>query len=237
MALFLFLVCAAVAAVILAAGTAASGRVAGLAAADRQYYNATSAAELFREMMGGEKGVSTKIVSTKTTKLKRVNGALVPTGDEPVYEYSMGESSSSSDYVLTQRAAQVLLSGFTSAKEIWKWQSGETAVAASETNLGTFTIEHSGVSGLGDAADVLDKEYLGISIDVLANGDIVAQFAEKSAVKKNGDQPYKVQLTCKATTNTRTEERISIDDMEKTETKTTTITWVASDLKHVSSSS
>ena len=46
-ALLLFLVCAALSAVILVAATTASGRMAGIAETDQRYYSVTSAAELF----------------------------------------------------------------------------------------------------------------------------------------------------------------------------------------------
>lgn len=48
-ALLLFLVCAVIGSVVLIAGTAAAGRVAGLAKSDQRYYSVTSAARLFEE--------------------------------------------------------------------------------------------------------------------------------------------------------------------------------------------
>ena len=51
LALLLFLVCAMVASVVLAASTAASGRLADLAATDRSYYAVTSAIELFQDQL------------------------------------------------------------------------------------------------------------------------------------------------------------------------------------------
>ncbi len=53
-ALLLFLVCLAVASVVLAAGTAASGRLSELREADQRYYSVTSAAELVRDMIGDQ---------------------------------------------------------------------------------------------------------------------------------------------------------------------------------------
>ena len=53
MALLLFLVCAVIGAVVLTAGTAASGRVSGLTEMDQRYYAVSSAAELLaREIKG-----------------------------------------------------------------------------------------------------------------------------------------------------------------------------------------
>ena len=53
-ALLLFLVCAALAAVILVAGTTAAGRMSGLAENDQRYYAVTSAAEMIRDVMDDE---------------------------------------------------------------------------------------------------------------------------------------------------------------------------------------
>ncbi|MBR5741055.1 MAG: hypothetical protein IKX91_00730 [Firmicutes bacterium] len=53
MALLLFLVCSVLGAVVLTAGTASAGRIAGLAETDRRYYNVTSAAELLRDTFEG----------------------------------------------------------------------------------------------------------------------------------------------------------------------------------------
>ena len=54
-ALILFLVCAAAGSVVLAAATAAAGRLGGLAEADQRYYSVTSAAELLRDKYDGER--------------------------------------------------------------------------------------------------------------------------------------------------------------------------------------
>ncbi len=50
-ALLLFLLCVTIGSVILAAATAVSGRISGLAESDRRYYAVVSAAELFRDML------------------------------------------------------------------------------------------------------------------------------------------------------------------------------------------
>lgn len=65
LALLLFLVCAALSAVVLAAGTAAAGRVSNLQDMDRQYYGVTSAAQVFRDSID-EKTVTLAQVATVT---------------------------------------------------------------------------------------------------------------------------------------------------------------------------
>ena len=53
-ALLLFLVCAALSAVVLVAGTTAAGRISSLKENDQRYYAVTSAAELICELMNGK---------------------------------------------------------------------------------------------------------------------------------------------------------------------------------------
>ena len=66
-ALLLFLVCAVIGSVVLAAGTAASGRVSQLAQADGRYYAVTSAAQLFREELNGQGFITVEQTRTGTT--------------------------------------------------------------------------------------------------------------------------------------------------------------------------
>ena len=57
-ALLLFLVCAALSAVILVAATTSAGRMSNIAEADQQYYAVTSAAELLVDLLDGEEGLT-----------------------------------------------------------------------------------------------------------------------------------------------------------------------------------
>jgi hypothetical protein len=54
-ALLLFLVCAILCSVILAASTAAAGRMSKMAETDQRYYAVTSATELLKELLNGQK--------------------------------------------------------------------------------------------------------------------------------------------------------------------------------------
>lgn len=62
-ALLLFLVCAVVSTIVLAAGTAASGRISGSVDNDRRYYSVTSACEMLMDLFDG---VTVTIQETKT---------------------------------------------------------------------------------------------------------------------------------------------------------------------------
>lgn len=61
-ALLIFLVCAVVGSVVLAAGTAASGRMSKVAETDQRYYSVSSAAKLLIDSIGGE---TVTIIETK----------------------------------------------------------------------------------------------------------------------------------------------------------------------------
>ena len=82
-ALLLFLVCAAIGAVVLVAATSASGRLAGMAEADQRYYSAVSAAELLKDAFDGREVtvVTTSTVQTVTR-----------------YSYEGGQASEDSSY-------------------------------------------------------------------------------------------------------------------------------------------
>lgn len=86
-ALFAFLVCAAVGSVILASGSAASGRIARLAETDQRYHSAMSAARLFRDAIEGESITVTKTMVTTTTETdtitKNAEGKMVHTAGIP----------------------------------------------------------------------------------------------------------------------------------------------------------
>lgn len=71
MALLVFLVCAVVASIVLTATSAASGRLAQLRKTDKSYYNVTSAARLFLDILG----------ENKSATVERTCTGAVETGD------------------------------------------------------------------------------------------------------------------------------------------------------------
>nr|WP_297706949.1 hypothetical protein [uncultured Butyrivibrio sp.] len=68
-ALLLFLVCAVLSSVILAAATAAAGRMSKIAESDQRYYAVTSAAELLKDLLDGK---SVSVVGLKETQVTTV---------------------------------------------------------------------------------------------------------------------------------------------------------------------
>ncbi len=86
-ALLAFLVCAAISAVLVAAGMASAGRLSGLAEADQRYYAVTSAAQLFCDAIGEGKSYSlecTEIKKTVTHKVYTINPISGEISSEPV---------------------------------------------------------------------------------------------------------------------------------------------------------
>ena len=92
-ALLLFLVCAVVGSVVLVAGTAASGRLAGLADYEQRFYAVNSAAELLAEEITAGKTTVTMTRTTKTPITKTYDKDLLLTEekqdlDNITYTYS-----------------------------------------------------------------------------------------------------------------------------------------------------
>ena len=67
-ALLLFLVCAVLCSVILAAATTASGRMAGIAETDQRYYSVTSASGLLRDLLSGKSASAVKVTSEDSSE-------------------------------------------------------------------------------------------------------------------------------------------------------------------------
>lgn len=94
-ALLLFLICSVIGSVVLAAGTAASGRVSGLTESDRRYYAVTSAAELFRDALDGQTLVVTRTQAQNYT-VTAVDDIPRPTGGTadggPAFAFYLGSA-------------------------------------------------------------------------------------------------------------------------------------------------
>jgi hypothetical protein len=84
-ALLLFLVCAVVGSVVLAAGSAAAGRMAGLPRSDQRYYSVTSAARLFEDLFEDNDGKNKITVKRTDTYIKTETTEI--TGTDGSYQY------------------------------------------------------------------------------------------------------------------------------------------------------
>ena len=83
-ALFLFLICATVGSVVLAAGTAASGRLSQTPETDQRYYAVSSAAELLRGALDGQTTTSVR------TTVSNVRTGYSSTGSATGSELNVG---------------------------------------------------------------------------------------------------------------------------------------------------
>ena len=232
MALFLFLVCAALAAVILAASTAAAGRVAGLAEADQKYYSVSSAAELMRDMMGGNNGVSVQVECTKTTKFTRSAGGVMTQQGDPTYTFEIKYGSGTGAFFGELAKQLVLAEAGSDADDVWNWQLGTSSSGDSSGDFGlAYTYNITG-GNAAKAQAVL--EQVDIDASLKPNGDIVLTFsAGKGQAATPSKSAYVMELTCEAQGETKaaTKTQTSGTTVTRIETKTTTLTWKASKLK------
>ncbi len=160
-ALLLFLVCAVLCSVILAAATAASGRMSKIAENDQRYYCVSSAAELLKELLDG-KSVSYVKVSEIETVTTYVDGQLPSTvvNPEVITRYIVADKKAAGitkdDFI----PANLVGGGSYVCDSINKDAGGKISIS----DLGAVSI-----SG-GSKAFNLTSEYsnMGLTYDVLA---------------------------------------------------------------------
>ncbi len=240
-ALLLFLVCAVVGSVVLAAGSAAAGRMSQLAQSDQRFYSVNSAAGLLEDVMDGQ---SVRIVRTQTTEITTVNtfsesGGVVtktagtPTRGTPEYEDIKFQTKSDGDWAdptedtLPLHLVRLLL-GLPTDTAVCTDAEWEKEFAAAAT-LSDWALE---------AGDDLPEVTLKPSFSGSA---LTVQIASKD--ERNEDK-YTLQLTFQAavseTTETKTkqEPRTMTTTSEtiketETQTKTTVVTWTLADIQTV----
>lgn len=271
-ALLAFLVCAVLGAVVIAAASAAGGRVKDLAEMDQRYYAVTSAAQLFREELDKQTFTIERVEDSRTylpiTHTKLANGTVnsVP-GTEtaepsnPTFyslkitlpkasEDDTGEpvtvtADTKKESLLTEAALRYVLGSAldgnlvnqTSLEAIY----GLTPGTATQTWNMTAA-----VTGEGGAISTLTVQ---VTATMSANGDIRFIFANTPA--EAGGEVFTVEFTLKASvqdhsaTPSVTKREGQPRDVNKvsdtvytetihyltTSTKTTSITWNATDIK------
>lgn len=153
-ALLLFLVCAVIGSVVLAAGMAAAGRVSALPEADQRYYSVTSAVELFRESFDGNQYEVKRVynyterVVTNYTTVDR-DGVITVTTDNVTRtisnrSYSEVAGSPTDPF---QRFAQWLVFGdVIDHQSNSAWSQSSPALSTDKT--GTLELSVSGKDGL-----------------------------------------------------------------------------------------
>ena len=245
-ALLLFLVCAVVGSVVLAAGTAAGGRVSQLAQADRRYYAVTSAAKLFRDELDGQ---SYTIVRTKTTTTP-YHTEYLDTNGEPL---SPGDTSGTPVEVLdasdeTYSYSISDVSGDTPV-EIVSTNSSLLSDASLELVFGTSAPNPSEVSAAWERAFggaswtkeltvyVGDDKKAPVGVTVkLESSSTGASMSFTFKDQEEGNEHYSVSFTLRlqsgaAPVSGSSEIKDEVHaQYVKTDTKTNRLVWAASDI-------
>ena len=238
LALLLVLVCAMAASVVLAAGTAAAGRVSDLAENDQAYYSTTSAINLFRNQLVGADGKGYPV----TFAVKR--DASAGSASYQVLARTDGATEDGA-YTLLERAAAYMLfgdstvrnnSGAQSAVDLYftahSWDSWPNQSQFSSGEFGSFDITHE-----TDAATTLDAAQIGelelqvdAKIDANDRSSLILSFQKKGA----GSSGDKAAFTMKCEANIETGVTAA---GANSEIKFVTVTWTPSAIEKGSAGS
>ena len=218
MALLVFLVCAVVASIVLTATSAASGRLAQLRETDRSYYNVTSAARLFLDILG----------ENKSATVERTCTGAVETGDgwnlsSVVWEAQVDGNEDFSKPTLLQMLAYDTVFGTVGSEGTRSLDSG-TIKATIDSS--TFTSKDQTLANVNyeftmeDNGDSFNPVKVTVTTVDAAAGVVEVHFEEKS-------DPISV-CTLVMSVNVAPGEREKVG--EQAYSWTTTVTWNADPL-------
>lgn len=245
-ALLLFLVCAVIGSVVLAAGTAAAGRVSQLAKADGRYYAVTSAAKLFRDELDGQSyTVERKMTKTTPyhTEYMGTNGEGLSPGDtsgtpievldasETAYGFSITDVSG--DTPVTVDAANSSLLSDASLELVF----GTSAPNPSEV-AGAWERGFGGASWTRELTVYVGddkKAPVGVTVE-LESSATGASMSFTFKDQEKGNEHYSVSFTLRlqngaAPVSGSSEVKDEVlAQYVKTDTKTNRLVWAASDI-------
>ena len=139
MSLLLFLVCAAIGAIVLTAATASAGRLSSLAEMDQRYYSVSSAVQLLEKQLTGKE--VTIYRECKTTVTTIVDGAGDPQTSS-VYVFKIGDKDATEvDSFLSMRAKKLVFGN--NALQTADDKAKAMKSTLSHEDKGTFNIVHS----------------------------------------------------------------------------------------------
>ena len=253
-ALLLFLVCAVVGAIVLAAGTAAAGRFKNLVKSDQRYYSVHSAAELMNSQFAGRtvtierretvtKTTTTDYTVTYVNDLPSVTEGAPATSTETVYSMKVDgadyTAAAQNDF-LVERTVYLLLGDIDpddpgNGRAVFE-SSASTEKAAGSAN--GWKLKHDGKEGL----DCF------VSWKTDPDGSVVFTVSDK----ESGDR-MSVEFILRAKVNetavTHTDDRVNMpevtegaaayrkQEIKTTETvKTLTVEWVSGGIRKEASS-
>lgn len=231
MALFLFLICATVGAIVITAASVAAGRRAGIEEADQRYYSVSSAARLFKDLIDGQ---TVEVERTKTEKqyitykLVQDRHGISERQGEPSTAAAVEYKNSLNDYYngtgtpavtpedksILMEAAAGLFAGYDNEDNNYGFES---EIEGSDDAVYELKITHP------DIADEKEADALGVDVEftVKDSGNLEVVVSKK---KPNGDT-YSIKeefmLVLKEDTTTETDE--STPEITKTGEKKETI--------------
>ena len=227
MALFLFLVCSVIGAIVLVAGTAATGNLRSMVKMDQRYYSVTSAAELFRDTLNGQSCTVTRTRSTTASDTvtldengNELSNSFSSQTGEPIYGFP-----SASGSLLSQAAQRFVYGAATLDADKW---------SAAPGHAGSWTL-----TVTPDNANALP---VSVNAEMQADGDLLLKFTNADTdsanerftltitldadVVDNSDTPALQTDTKQNKTDWIDEKTCTIEtETTTTEIKTTTLTW------------
>ena len=252
MALLLFLVCAAVGAVVLAAGTAAAGSASQRAEMDQRYYSVVSAAELVRDALNGKSYTVVREKNTVLTETAYVKmddeGTVTDSGESseeapaaPAYSHNFNWLSNGAgpviDPSLLAEAALAYVYGSNSydTKEGWEAVPGnektwESPLVIDATGVGALAVNAS-VKMLSDGSLLFtfvnaDSDTKKFSVELTVNASIPYDNSSAPKTTRTRDDDKSESYSDENTAYTKTVTNI-------TTAKTTTIKWTAGTMRVV----
>ena len=243
-ALLLFLVCAVICSVIIAAATTSAGRMSGIAEADQRYYAVSSAAELLQALIDGKTVSIVKVEETEYTTTYSSGIASDPvkgTSETRVYIVPNKKASEvvEEDYIVTNLFGNPGLVNDTIPKDAAIIiNSGNTLSNRELTLTSTFYSPQAG----------LDFDALAVTIreDLDANGNITLTIYNannaKGEVSATGDRytlvlPFGVDRSVSTSTKTENVSSSAVDEntytvvTKTTESTITTLVWHLTGIK------
>ena len=223
-ALLLFLVCTVLCSVIIAAATAASGRMSRIAEMDQRYYAVTSAAEMLKQLFDGKSAViEKKIAGTRTETYQSGLVSSSTTYDDNDFELYVDSdevgTSPSFDSILSDAAYRYFQMNQPSALPVertFNIQSSDDIIGAlnidAENDPLAVAVSES-VDEDGNILITVGNDYkLVLLFSASVTGPAVSEEAGDSKVTADSETEYTVT-----------------SDMIKTET--TTLTWTLTGMK------
>ena len=241
-ALLLFLVCAVLCSVVLAASTAASGRMSRIAGTDQKYYAVTSAAELLKDLIDGKSVSIVKV--TETTYRTNYSNAGGMIGAPTTI------ASDTKTYLVADKKAAEITGGELDASKLAESAPIDTIPMDAAKNMNSENVLNGRELTLGSdfSSAGLDYDVLAVTIleDLDKDGSLTLTLYNKYQAKDVLSGPgsrYSLQMVFgadkahAANANTEVLSRTALpedaysEETIVTETDVTSLTWALLEIK------